>query len=60
LKRLAGMEKAKRPRTRKRLVAHVYNHWAKKVAEADVEKFVDRLIADGKLGETGGAVTYHF
>jgi hypothetical protein len=53
------MEKAKRPRTRKRLVAHVYNHWAKKIAAADVEHFVDRLIADGKLSETGSAVTYH-
>jgi hypothetical protein len=59
LERLVGMDKAKRPRTRKRLVAHVYNHWAKKIAEADVEKFVDRLIADGKLSETGSALTYH-
>jgi hypothetical protein len=59
LQRLIDMEEAKRPRTRKRLVAHVYNHWAKKIAVADVEKFVDRLIDDGKLSETGSAVTYY-
>ena len=59
LQRLVDMEKAKRPRTRKRLVAHVYNHRKKEIAEADVEQFVDRLIADGKLSETGSTVTYH-
>lgn len=36
-------------------MAHVYNHWAKKIAEADVPQFVDRLITDGKLSETGSA-----
>ena len=59
LQRLVDMEKAKRPRTRKRLEAHVYSHRAKKIAAADAEQFVDRLIAAGKLSETGGAVTYH-
>ncbi len=59
LQRLVDMEGANRPRTRKRLVAHVYNHWKKEIAEADAIQFVDRLIADGKLSETGSAVTYH-
>ncbi len=59
LQRLVDMEEAKRPRTRKRLVAHVSNHCAKEIAEADAEQFVDRLIAAGKLSETGSAVTYH-
>jgi hypothetical protein len=59
LQRLVDMQKASQPCARKRLVAHVYNHWAKKIAAADVEQFVARLIADGKLSETGSAVTYH-
>jgi hypothetical protein len=40
-------------------VAHVYNHWKKEIAAADAKQFVDRLIAAGKLSETGSAVTYH-
>jgi hypothetical protein len=59
LQRLVDLEEAKRPRTRKRLVAHIYNHWKKEIAEADANQFVDRLIAAGKLSETGSAVTYH-
>jgi hypothetical protein len=59
IKWIVAMDKTKRPRTRKRLVAHLHNHFAKKVAEADVEKYVDRLIADGKLSEAGSTIAYH-
>ena len=58
----SGWSAWKRPSGRARangLWRTVYNHWAKKIAEADVEKFVDPLIAAGKLSETGSAVTYH-
>jgi len=57
---LAGMQKNKRPRKRKGLVAHLHNHFAKKIPEADIEQFVERMIANKQLTHTGGVIMYHF
>jgi hypothetical protein len=56
---LAGMQKNKRPRKRKGLVAHLYNHFSRKITEEEIQEFVARMIAGKKLTDTGGALTYH-
>jgi hypothetical protein len=57
---LQDMDRKKRPRKRKGLVAHLHSHCGKKVATADIEGFVDQLIADNKLAENNAALTYRF
>jgi len=57
---LSGIEKGKRPRRRKGLVAHLHARVSKKMSEAELQAFVDRLIAQGKLSEVNGTITYHF
>jgi hypothetical protein len=60
LRRLGGMPLEKRPQKRKRLVADLYSHFAKKLDESEVGKLVDQLLEDGKLTETGGVLGYGF
>ena len=57
---LAGMQKNKRPRKRKGLVAHLRSHFGQKVPESEIQKLVECLIAGKQLSETNGAITYHF
>ena len=59
LKLLSAMQKNKRPRKRKGLVAYLHNHFSKKLTEADVQVIVDRMIASKKLADLGGSITYN-
>ncbi len=60
LRWLAGGAKARRPRTRKALTAHLFSHFSKKIPEADVHVLIDQLVDSGQLGEENGKMTYHF
>jgi PIN domain len=60
LRWLAGGAKARRPRTRKALAAHLFSHFSKKIPEADVQVLIDELVGSGQLGEENGKITYHF
>lgn len=55
---LAGLPRNRRPRKRRGLVASLHSHLAKKVPEAQVEQFVDRMIAEGTISESNGALSY--
>jgi hypothetical protein len=57
---LAKADKARRPRTRARLVAQVASYFPKRLAAADVETLVGRLFADGSISESNGRLSYHF
>jgi PIN domain len=56
---LSAMQKNKRPRKRKGLVAHLHSHFGHKIPESDIEKLVDGLIAAKRLSETNSTITYH-
>jgi len=60
LKSLATMQKNKRPRKRKGLVAYLHSHFSNKVSEAELQGIVDQLIAAKQLSEVNGAIAYHF
>ena len=55
---LKKLPKKNLPRKRKGLVAHIFTHYGKKIPEDKVEGFIDQLIAQGKIRELNGAVTY--
>ena len=57
---LAGSQKIRRPRKRKGLIAVLRSHFSNKVAESELQRLVDELIASGRLSESNGAITYHF
>lgn len=57
---LAAMDKPKRPRKRKGLIAHLYTHFAKKIPEQELQQIVDRMLADRTLTADGESITYHF
>jgi hypothetical protein len=57
---LAGIERTKRPRKRKNLVAHLHTHYSKTLTLSGAEALVDRMIAEKKITEVDGAITYHF
>jgi PIN domain len=57
---LKDIQKNKRPRKRKGLVAHIYNHYGRKIPESDVQAFVDEMITTRQLSEVNGAISYHF
>jgi len=56
---LSALPKNRRPRRRKGLVAHVHSHFGHKIPESDIQKLVDALIAEQRLGERNGTITYH-
>jgi hypothetical protein len=55
---LAGLERTKRPRKRKSLVAHIHAHYSKSLTVSGAEAFVDRMIAEKKITETDGVINY--
>ena len=57
---LAKADKARRPRTRARLVAQVASYFPKQLVAADVATLVGRLFADGSISESNGRLSYHF
>jgi hypothetical protein len=57
---LATMDKGKRPKKRPALAAHLHSHFAGKLSAADIEQLVDRMIAERRLGEAGGKLSYQF
>jgi hypothetical protein len=57
---LAGLQRNRRPRKRRGLVASLYSHLSKKVPEAQIEQFVDRMIAEGTISESSGVLSYNF
>ena len=57
---LAGTQKMRRPRKRKGLISVLHSHFSKKVPEEQLQALIDRMIAEGRLSETNGAITYHF
>jgi hypothetical protein len=46
------------PRKRKGLVAYLDTRFAKKIPEAELQKLVDRIIEEKKIGEVNGALAY--
>jgi PIN domain len=56
---LDGLQRNRRPRKRRGLVASLYSHLSKKVPEAQIEQFVDRMIAEGRISESNGALSYN-
>jgi hypothetical protein len=56
---LSAMQKNRRPRRRKGLVAYLHSHFGHKIPEADIQKLVDALIAEKRLSEKSGSITYH-
>lgn len=57
---LARMPRNRRPRKRKGLLANLNSHFSEKIPEAQLQSMIEQLIAQGRLSETGGAITYHF
>jgi hypothetical protein len=57
---LGGLRRNRRPRKRRGLVASLYSHLSKKVPEAQIEQFVDRMIAEGTISESSGVLSYNF
>jgi hypothetical protein len=57
---LYGMQKNRRPRKRKGLVAHLNSHFAKKMSESQIQALIDQMIADKQLADLNGTLTYHF
>ena len=57
---LTGLQSNRRPRKRRALVASLYSHLSKRVPESQIERFVDRMIAEGRISESNGAITYNF
>ena len=57
---LARLERNRRPRKRRGLVASLHSHLSKKVPEAQIEQIVDRLIAEGRISESNGVLSYNF
>ena len=60
VKWLSGMQKNRRPRKRKGLVAHLNSHFAKRMPEPQIQALIDRMIADKQLADVNGTLTYHF
>ncbi|HYX75176.1 MAG TPA: PIN domain-containing protein [Steroidobacteraceae bacterium] len=56
---LDGLQRNRRPRKRRGLVASLYSHLSKKVPTAQIEEFVDRMIAEGRISESDGALSYN-
>lgn len=56
---LKAMQARTRPRKRKGLIAHLNSHFGKKIPEPELQKLVDRMIAEKKLSEVNGALAYH-
>ena len=57
---LARLERNRRPRKRRGLVASLHSHLSKKVPEAQIEQIVDRMIAEGSISESNGLLSYNF
>ena len=57
---LGKSEKKSRPRKHKTLVQAVHSLFQKKISKAEVEAIISSLIADKKISESAGAVTYGF
>jgi hypothetical protein len=56
---LDGLQRNRRPRKRRGLVASLHSHLSKKVPTAQIEEFVDRMIAEGRISESNGALSYN-
>jgi PIN domain len=56
---LTAMQKNRRPRRRKGLVAYLHSHFGHKIPESDIQKLVDAMIAEKRLSERSGTITYH-
>jgi hypothetical protein len=56
---LTEMQKSKRPKKRKGLIAHLRTHFANKMSEAEASAVVERMIATKKLADVDGSMTYH-
>ena len=57
---LDGLQRNRRPRKRRGLVASLHSHLSKKVSTEQIEQFVDRMIAEGRISESNGALSYNF
>jgi hypothetical protein len=57
---LADTQKNRRPRRRKGLVAVLHSHFSQRIPEAELQRLIDEMVAQGKLSDTNGALTYHF
>jgi hypothetical protein len=55
---LKEMPARNRPRKRKALMAHLQNHFARKISAAELGKVVDRMLAEQQISETEGKIGY--
>jgi hypothetical protein len=53
------MQKNKRPRKRKGLVAYLESRFGRKLSEPDIQALVDRMAAHKQLADTEGTITYY-
>jgi len=56
---LSAMQKNRRPRRRNSLIAYLHSHFGRKLSESDIEELVDALVAEKRLSERNGTITYH-
>ncbi len=55
---LKDMQPRTRPKTRKRLIAHINSHFGKTIPEATLIALVDQLIAEKRISEVDGKLGY--
>lgn len=60
LELLGKLEKKSRPRKRKTLAQTISSYFQKKLSKSDIEAIIADLIADKKIVENAGAITYAF
>jgi hypothetical protein len=56
---LSGLERTRRPRKLKGLVAHLHTHYSKSLTLSGARALVDRMISEKRISEADGNVTYH-
>ena len=56
---LTRLQRNRRPRKRRGLVASLHSHLSKKVPEAQIEQIVDRMVAEGMISESNGVLSYN-
>jgi hypothetical protein len=57
---LARLERNRRPRKRRGLIASLHSHLSKKVPEEQIEQIIDRMVAEGRISESNGVLSYNF
>ena len=57
---LGKSEKKSRPRKLKTLSQHIFSMFQKKIAQKDIDRIIDMLIANKMISETNNTISYGF